>query len=928
MRKVILQVIFFALALLAAPLHGQTAPACTIAGSDWAAKSLGNSQADTFSATFDATPQGNGIDANLAFSQDLPAAYTDLGAIVRFNPSGDIDVRNGDSYAAVYPQPYSANSTYHFVVVVNVPAHKYSVYVTPPEGTQQTLARDYAFRGEQADITSLNYWTTYRDPDSPSPLQICSFSLAAVPTGIAVSPASASLYAGGIQQFTAAVTGTTNAGVTWSATGGMISSTGLYTAPATGGTYTVTATSVVDPSQSASASVTVAGNASSSCTPGATSWVANSLASSQTGTFTASFDATPQGVGLDADVAFSQGTPGAYTDLAAIVRFNAWGHIDVMNGSGYRADYSQTYSAKSTYHFEVIVNIPANSYSVYVTPPGGTQQTLASNYAFRGEQAGVSSLNYWTTYQDPDSPSPIQVCNLSLAADAAPSVTVSMSPASASVQAGDTQQFAASVTGTTNTGVTWSASGGTISSTGLYTAPAAAGTYTVTATSAADPAKSASAVVTVSASSCTLTTTNWVSNSLANSQTGTFSASFDATPQAKRVDAIVGFSQDEPGAYTDLAAIVRFNSFGYLDVMNLTGFRADSLQPYSANSTYHFLVAVNVATRTYSVYVTPPGGTQQTLASNYAFRLEQAFKTSLNYWTSYQDPDSLGSIQVCNLSLPIAPAGPAGGVKVAVSPTSAPLQPLGTQQFTATVTGTTNTGVTWSASGGVILPTGLYVAPLSAGAYTVTATSVTDPKVSAVANVTVTTPVVALLSASPAVISFGSVVTGTPATKTVTLTNIGVSQVTVFSASIAGADFSLDGFSFPLALAAGASQTGSVTFTPSISGTASGSVSFVSNATNSPTTVTASGSGVAPLPHSVTLSWQPSASSVAGYNVYRSTTNGGPYARLNTAAIPGGGFVDSGVQSGQTYYYVVTAVDNAGRESNYSNQSAAVVPTP
>ncbi|MBV8282517.1 MAG: hypothetical protein JO347_10715, partial [Candidatus Eremiobacteraeota bacterium] len=87
-------------------------------------------------------------------------------------------------------------------------------------------------------------------------------------------------------------------------------------------------------------------------------------------------------------------------------------------------------------------------------------------------------------------------------------VNVTVSPGSASVSAGAQQQFAATVTGSNNTAVTWSLSGvgctgalcGTISSAGLYTAPAQAPNppfITVTATSVADPARSASASVTV-----------------------------------------------------------------------------------------------------------------------------------------------------------------------------------------------------------------------------------------------------------------------------------------------------------------------------------------------------------------------------------------------------------------------------------------------
>jgi fibronectin type 3 domain-containing protein len=64
---------------------------------------------------------------------------------------------------------------------------------------------------------------------------------------------------------------------------------------------------------------------------------------------------------------------------------------------------------------------------------------------------------------------------------------------------GGTQQFTGTVTGSTNTSINWAATGGTISSLGYYTAPSTAGTYTVTATSAADATKSASAAITVSA---------------------------------------------------------------------------------------------------------------------------------------------------------------------------------------------------------------------------------------------------------------------------------------------------------------------------------------------------------------------------------------------------------------------------------------------
>jgi hypothetical protein len=76
-------------------------------------------------------------------------------------------------------------------------------------------------------------------------------------------------------------------------------------------------------------------------------------------------------------------------------------------------------------------------------------------------------------------------------------VAVSIDPTSVTVPPGGTQQFSATVTGTANQSVTWSASCGSVSSTGFYTAPNADAFCSVTATSVADSTKSASAIVRV-----------------------------------------------------------------------------------------------------------------------------------------------------------------------------------------------------------------------------------------------------------------------------------------------------------------------------------------------------------------------------------------------------------------------------------------------
>lgn len=86
---------------------------------------------------------------------------------------------------------------------------------------------------------------------------------------VALSPATATIPAGGTQQFTVTVNNASNNAVTWTATGGTIDGTGstiTYTAPATGGSYTVRATSVLDPSKSGTAATTVT-SAAVSVTP-------------------------------------------------------------------------------------------------------------------------------------------------------------------------------------------------------------------------------------------------------------------------------------------------------------------------------------------------------------------------------------------------------------------------------------------------------------------------------------------------------------------------------------------------------------------------------------------------------------------------------------------------------------------------------------
>ena len=101
-----------------------------------------------------------------------------------------------------------------------------------------------------------------------------------------------------------------------------------------------------------------------------------------------------------------------------------------------------------------------------------------------------------------------------------------------------------------------------------------------------------------------------------------------------------------------------------------------------------------------------------------------------------------------------------------------------------------------------------------------------------------------------------------------------------------------------------------------------------------PITVTGNGGGIQQqvtitltVTAQVALSWTASSSpGIAGYNAYRSTNSNGPYTKLNASLISTTSYNDQAVQSGNTYYYVTTAVDSQGDESAYSNQASATVP--
>jgi Abnormal spindle-like microcephaly-assoc'd, ASPM-SPD-2-Hydin len=180
------------------------------------------------------------------------------------------------------------------------------------------------------------------------------------------------------------------------------------------------------------------------------------------------------------------------------------------------------------------------------------------------------------------------------------------------------------------------------------------------------------------------------------------------------------------------------------------------------------------------------------------------------------------------------------------------------------------------------------------------------------------------LAVNPANVSFGNVNVGSTASRSVTITNTGNSNVAISSEALTGASLSLSGGS-PVTLSPSQSISLTVQYSPTTAVATSGTLAIVSNANGSPAAIAVSGNGVAQTQHTVVLSWNAS-TSATGYNIYRSATSGTGYARVNSGPDGVLNYSDTGVQNGQTYYYVTTAVDASGQESGYSSEVSVVIP--
>jgi hypothetical protein len=276
---------------------------------------------------------------------------------------------------------------------------------------------------------------------------------------------------------------------------------------------------------------------------------------------------------------------------------------------------------------------------------------------------------------------------------AAGPVAVQVNPNTTAVPVGTTQQFAATVTGTSNAAVTWSVTGagcsgaacGTISSGGLYTPPASVpspATLQVTVTSVANPTKSASASVTIVAAAAVLLSISPTSASVPTASVGSFTATVTGTPNVEVAWSLTG--------------------------AGCSGSSCGTLSTSSSSAVYA------------APLVAPSPASVNVVATSMA--------------------DSTKSATANVTIMPV--------VVVTVAPASTSVVTGETQQLNASVVGTSNSAVTWTVQGvgcngmacGTVDGNGLYTAPSavpSPAAVTITATSSADSSKTGSASVAI-----------------------------------------------------------------------------------------------------------------------------------------------------------------------------------------------
>ncbi len=579
---------------------------CLVSSQTWANSSY-TAQTGTFNLYFNASPCVNNEDQVIGLSNTPASTYSGLAAIVRFNSNGNIDIMNLNGYSAAVTYHYTAGTTYHFQMAVNMAKHTYSVYVSTT-GAQTTLASNYAFRSPQAKITSLAYINKYSDVVGDAAVSNISLNAPADTTPPS-QPAG----------LTATAVSTSQINLSWNASSDNVGVAGynIYRNGTKVGSSTTT--SYTDSALSASttysytvAAYDAAGNVSAQST--------SVSATTQTQTETLTVSAGSNGaISPSGMLTVNAGTSQTFT-VTPNAGYNASLSVDGTNVSLNNNAYTlsnitanHTITASFTIQSETLTVSAASNGTISpsgnVTVNYGASQTFSLTPA-AGYTASLTVDGTAVTLSN----NSYTLSNIT-SSHAVAAGFVPVPPVNGACDTANLSQAASAPTSNLcSSGNASSVSGG------------AAGPWTWNCNGTNGGSNA----------SCIAYSSVWSSTPF-TAQSGSFTATVTAVPSANNEDTVVGLSSAAASAYTNMAAIVLFSNNGTIVVRNGSNYTADAAMAYTAGTAYTIKFTVNIPAGTYSVTATPAGGAAVALATNYTFRTEQAGVTSLGFLNKYSD---------------------------------------------------------------------------------------------------------------------------------------------------------------------------------------------------------------------------------------------------------------------------------------------------
>jgi hypothetical protein len=129
--------------------------------------------------------------------------------------------------------------------------------------------------------------------------------------------------------------------------------------------------------------------------------------------FTATFSVTPSSSAMDATLGFFVPASGNQSSLGSLINFTPAGVIKVRDGDSFTSS-GIPYAADETLQFRLVENLPATTYSLFVTPPGSVEVPLATDLQVPSDQRGTTTLGGWGQIVNAPNGATLAVCNFSI----------------------------------------------------------------------------------------------------------------------------------------------------------------------------------------------------------------------------------------------------------------------------------------------------------------------------------------------------------------------------------------------------------------------------------------------------------------------------------------------------------------------------------